>query len=78
MSPKSKKYRKPNIPAASLATATADATTTGNITKSTSKTTGNAIPIPTAQSFVRDLSWIGLTALIVIILMVVAYYVVPR
>ena len=87
MSPKNKKYRRPNIPAAAreAAPVTVGSTKTEPVAKpvqSNSRTAQNnpntAIPVPTAQSFVRDLTFIGLTTLIIVILMIIAYYVVPR
>jgi hypothetical protein len=36
------------------------------------------VAVPTAASFKRDLAFITLTTAIIVILMVVAYYVVPR
>ena len=87
MSPKNKKYRRPNIPAAAreAAPVTVGSTQTEpaakpmpNNPRSAQNNPNAAIPVPTAQSFVRDLAFIGLTTLIIVILMIVAYYVVPR
>jgi len=84
MSPKAKKYRRNITPSATVNAANSTINSAQTVpmvstaTKTSVKVDGNAIPIPTAQSFVRDLGWIGLTTLVVVILMVVAYYVVPR
>jgi hypothetical protein len=84
MSPKAKKYRRPNIPAASAADAPVSQTETlasaqsAPAPKAAPRNLTTAIPVPTAQAFLRDLSWIGLTTLIVVILMIVAYFAVPR
>jgi hypothetical protein len=83
MSPqKSKRNRRDITPAvaASAAAAAAAVNPTQNTpaAKPVVKSNVPTVPLPTTQSFTRDLSWIGLTTLIVVILMVVAYYVVPR
>jgi hypothetical protein len=81
MSPKAKKYRRniTSAPSAGITNNTFNTTQPASVApKFTGKVDANAIPIPTAQSFGRDLRWIGLTTLIVIVLMVIAYYAVPR
>jgi hypothetical protein len=90
MSPKSKKYRRPINPsvppAASFGSPLTPASTDGKPAQNTPATVirsgqnnpNAAIPVPTAQAFVRDLAFIGLTTLIIVILMIIAYYVVPR
>jgi hypothetical protein len=74
----SKKYRR-NV-ARPAAPSSAPTVTTQTIVppKATPKNTSTAIPVPTAASFRRDLTFIGLTTLIVVILMVIAFYVVPH
>jgi hypothetical protein len=84
MSPKAKKYRRNVTPSAAVNEANSiinNAQTTPLVStapKTTAKVNANAILVPTAQSFGRDLVWIGLTTLVVVILMVVAFYAVPR
>lgn len=78
MSSKSRKYRKPNIAAATVAASSGASVQNNSVAKPAAKSVTSAIPVPTAQSFLQDLSWIGLTTLIVVIIMVIAYFVVPR
>jgi len=77
MSAKSKKNRRnisPNL-AAEVKPATANVERT-----QPASVRGQPAPIavPTSASFKRDLGFIGLTTAIIVILMIVAYYVVPR
>jgi hypothetical protein len=77
MSPKSKKYRRAITPVVAAAAATG-ATQSNPVVKPALKNNSIVVPVHTTQSFLRDLTWIGLTTLIIVILMIVAYYVVPR
>ena len=77
MSPKAKKYRRANTPSVA-STAPAASTQTNPVVRADSRNLSTAIPVPTAQAFKRDLAFIGLTTLIIIILMILAYYLIPR
>ena len=77
MSAKSKKNRRNISPALAAEVKPAAA----NIERSQpASVKGQPAPIavPTSASFKRDLGYIALTTAIIIILMIVAYYVVPR
>jgi hypothetical protein len=79
MSSKNKKFRKaltsPVAPSDSVAS-TQTAPTPAPRASSRNLTT--AVEAPTSQSFKRDLAFIGMTTAIIVILMVIAYIVVPR
>ena len=77
MSAKSKKNRRnisPNL-AAELKPATANVERTQ---PASVKGQPAPIAVPTSASFKRDLGYIALTTAIIVVLMIVAYYVVPR
>jgi hypothetical protein len=80
MSPK--KYRKtftpPVAPAASVASVDSTRTAPTPAPRAGSRNLSTAIEAPTAQAFKRDLAFIGMTTAIIVILMVIAYFVVPR
>jgi hypothetical protein len=78
MSPqKSKKYRRDITPAAAVV-ASSGATQVSPVAKAAPRNNASYVPLPNAQSFLKDLTWIGLTTLIIVVLMIVAYFVVPR
>jgi hypothetical protein len=79
----SKKYRRdiarPAAAARPAVTSASDSSTqTAPAARQSTRNLSTAIPVPTAEAFRRDLAWIGLTTLVVVILMIVAYYVVPH
>ncbi len=82
MSPKAKKYRRDIAPAAArtapAAAKTAPVAASQSIPAPRAQPKNTAIAVPTAQAFLRELKWIGLTTLIIIILMIAAFYLVPR
>jgi hypothetical protein len=73
----SKKYRKNIIRPVTSAPPTVSTQTTA-APKAAPKNVSTAIPVPTAAAFRRDLTFIGLTTLIIVVLMVIAFYVVPH
>jgi hypothetical protein len=77
MSAKSKKNRRNISPALASEVKTDTAKVVQN-QPSSAKGQPAPVAVPTAASFKRDLGFIALTTAIIVILMIVAYYVVPR